>query len=93
LAGERQPDSLAADPNREVFIDDSVLAALEPDAAQPGQFAPTVPSGSAAGRAGPRSRRRLGLSRRQLILLIGGFLIWCVIMLVFIYLIAQDVSF
>jgi hypothetical protein len=86
------PDSQAADPNREVFIDDSVLAALEPGAAQPGQLAPTVPAGSAsaAGRAKPRVRRRSGLSRKQMLLLVGVFVVWCLIAAVFLFLIAQD---
>jgi hypothetical protein len=79
--------------DREVFIDDSLLAALEPGAAQPGAFTPTVPTGAAKPQVKPRARRRASLSRRQLILLVGGFIVWCLIMAVFVYLIAQDLQF
>jgi hypothetical protein len=85
------PDSQAGVDGREVFVDDSVLAALEPGAAQPGPFAPSVPTGSA--QAKPRARRRVSLSRKQLILLAAGLVFWCLIMLVFVYLILQDLRF
>jgi len=90
LAPESGAAAQTGEAGREVFIDDSVLAALEPGAAQSGQYAPTVP---ASARARPRVRQRAKLSRKQLILLAAGFLFWCIIMAVFIYLIAQDLSF
>jgi hypothetical protein len=89
------PATEAGGDAREVFVDDSVLAALEPGAAQPGPFAPTVPTGSAQARAQakPRARRRAGLSRKQLLLLAAGFIVWCLIMAVFVYLVVQDMQF
>jgi hypothetical protein len=92
-AFELPPERLPGSPvegAQEAFIDENVLAALEAGTSQ-GAAARAPTSRRAA--AGPRVRRRARLTRLQIILLIGGLIVWCVIVAAFVYIISQDLTF